>query len=289
MPAKKSGRLASAAAAAAVNKPASAASARRPPNIAGIGRICTWQGGSLWIGREAGRALPHAHHAIQITLALEGASQPLLRRAGECWTAYAAALVKPHLRHEFDGCGAAIAHVFVEPETLQGRALLARFAGPGIAAPPLEPTGDAVQRLAAGYSARADDATLIDITRGIIGGLTGPLPAPAAASARIERAAEFVSARLAAGVSLADAAASVHLSPSRFRHLFVRETGTTFRGYVLWLRINRAVAAMVGGASWTDAAHHAGFADSAHLTRTFRRIFGINPTMLVRDVPPAGR
>jgi AraC family transcriptional regulator len=33
--------------------------------------------------------------------------------------------------------------------------------------------------------------------------------------------------------------------------------------------------------SWTEAAHAACFADSAHLTRTFRRMFGINPAALV--------
>jgi AraC-like DNA-binding protein len=38
-------------------------------------------------------------------------------------------------------------------------------------------------------------------------------------------------------------------------------------------------------ASWTDAAQLAGFADSAHLSRTCRRMFGIAPTMLV----PEGR
>jgi AraC-like DNA-binding protein len=36
----------------------------------------------------------------------------------------------------------------------------------------------------------------------------------------------------------------------------------------------------MGGASWTDAAHEAGFADSSHLTRTHRRMFGIEPTAI---------
>lgn len=40
---------------------------------------------------------------------------------------------------------------------------------------------------------------------------------------------------------------------------------------------------MMEGRSWTKVAHEAGFADSAHLSHTFRRIFGISPAMLIRE------
>jgi AraC-like DNA-binding protein len=33
--------------------------------------------------------------------------------------------------------------------------------------------------------------------------------------------------------------------------------------------------------SWTEAAHASAFADSAHLMRTFKRMFGMNPVALV--------
>jgi AraC-like DNA-binding protein len=44
-----------------------------------------------------------------------------------------------------------------------------------------------------------------------------------------------------------------------------------------------AVESFNHGHEWTDAAHRAGFADSAHLSRTFRRMFGISPVMLIRQ------
>ena len=78
------------------------------------------------------------------------------------------------------------------------------------------------------------------------------------------------------------AAAAANLSPSRFRHLFVAQTGMSFRAYVLWARVEAAVGAAMGGLSWTEAAQDWGFADSAHLSRTCRRMFGIAPTMLIR-------
>ena len=59
------------------------------------------------------------------------------------------------------------------------------------------------------------------------------------------------------------------------------QTGTSFRAYLLWTRLNVAIQFAMAGRSWTEAAHAAGFADSAHLTRTFRRMFGMNPAALV--------
>jgi AraC family transcriptional regulator len=104
-----------------------------------------------------------------------------------------------------------------------------------------------------------------------------------AVDARVARALDYLRSRVRAPVSLADAAGVATLSPSRFRHLFVQETGTSFRAYLLWLRINVAIEAATAGASWTAAAHEAGFADSSHLTRTHRRMFGIEPTAIRQD------
>ena len=106
-----------------------------------------------------------------------------------------------------------------------------------------------------------------------------PEPPPAQpVDARVARALDFIASSVRTPVSLADAADAANLSPSRFRPLFVQETGSSFRAYLLWLRINLAIEAATAGASWTDAAHAAGFSDSSHLTRTHKRMFGIEPT-----------
>ena len=81
-------------------------------------------------------------------------------------------------------------------------------------------------------------------------------------------------------VSLADVAPEIGLSAGRLRHLFVEQTGLPFRTYLLWLRLNTAVRRIVEGASLTEAAYDVGFADSAHFSRTFRRMFGVTPAAL---------
>ncbi len=73
----------------------------------------------------------------------------------------------------------------------------------------------------------------------------------------------------------AEVASHLALSESRFLHLFSDELGIAWRPYLLWRRIICAVQAIINTSSATDAAHLAGFADSAHLSRTFRNNFGM--------------
>jgi AraC family transcriptional regulator len=250
--------------------------------IAGVGRVYFWSGGSLWIGRDAGRGQPHSHHAIQITLALEG-SFLLREREGDAWSEFRGAAVLPHCRHQFDGCGTSIAQIFVEPETAPGRAVLQRFEGSSLSALPVETLDEMASLLHARHHAAGSEETLIAAGQDALAMLAGSVAPAAIADPRVAKAIAHIQARLGGPLRLGDAAAAVHLSPSRFRHLFIEQTGSNFRAYVLWLRLNVAIRAAMAGQSWTAAAHEAGFADSAHLSRTFRGMFGIAPAMLILD------
>ncbi len=75
--------------------------------------------------------------------------------------------------------------------------------------------------------------------------------------------------------SAADVANQLALSESRFLHLFKQEMKIAWRPYLLWRRLLCAVSSMHIGQSATDAAYQSGFADSAHLSRTFKAMFGI--------------
>jgi AraC-like DNA-binding protein len=77
---------------------------------------------------------------------------------------------------------------------------------------------------------------------------------------------------------LKELAALVALSPSRLEHLFKTTTGVSLRHYLLWQRLRRAVEELATGSSVTRAAHSAGFSDTAHLSRTFRRMLGFTPS-----------
>lgn len=254
---------------------------------ASTGRIYFWQGGSLWIGRGRGRTEWHEHHAHQLVVAPEG----LFRfRSGDAqsWISYEGALVPSHRAHQFELDGITIAHLFVEPESRAGRALTRRFGAESVVELPAADSRAAARTLFETFESTPARAPMVAVAERVVAALCGATTEPdRALDPRLIRALEYVRANVRHPLALGDVAAAVSLSESRFRHLFVAGTGSSFRAYLLWLRINLAIEAVMGGASWTDAAHDAGFADSAHLTRTHKRMFGIEPSAIRAQALPA--
>jgi AraC-like DNA-binding protein len=115
------------------------------------------------------------------------------------------------------------------------------------------------------------------IVEQLVPGTQERLPDP-----RIQKIIDYATAHLDEPLSLESASRGIYLSPSRLRHLFVEQTGLAFKTYVLWLRLVRAVQAYSEGGSLTEAAHEAGFSDSAHFSRIFKRTFGLPATTLTR-------
>jgi AraC-like DNA-binding protein len=251
----------------------------------GRGRILIWEGGSLWIMEavSAGRGRsrlndPHAHHAVQVTLALDGDFE---FESGAHRVSGDVVAVAPDALHAFNARGL-FAHVYIEPECRFGRAAasalfsgdepLARVAG--------IPLGDLAGQLAAAFNRhRRDDDELTHLGRCVIERLAGGTNA-AEPDARVRKILAWVQTRLDYPISLADAADLSGLSKARVRHLFVEQTGLPFRTYLVWLRLMRGLEAFASGAPLTEAALGAGFADSAHFSRTFRRMFGTAATAL---------
>lgn len=255
--------------------------------IAGIGRIIFWSGGSLWIGQSLAPSELHAHHAIQVCVGL--ASSPQFRTDDSApWTSYRAAVIPPDLPHTYQAPGMMVAHLFCEPESALGRGLLAEFGRERIAGVLWAKIDPFAQALRSAFDAGADDEELEAIALDTLQELSGHEPA-GEIDQRIRRATEFIGLHLDESLSLENVAHHVGLSPGRFRHLFVVETGISFRAYVLWLRIQRAIELGFGSGSWTAAAHATNFADSAHLSRTMRRMYGFAPTALRQDAPTASR
>jgi AraC family transcriptional regulator len=104
-----------------------------------------------------------------------------------------------------------------------------------------------------------------------------------ATDARIDLALATIRAAPQDYESIEALAETVHLSASRFAHVFKNVVGVPVRRYVLWAKLRRAVDFAMKGESLTAAAISAGFSDSAHLSRSFRNLCGIAPEFLFRN------
>jgi AraC family transcriptional regulator len=245
--------------------------------LAGIGRVVFWEGGSLWLALITGGNSLHLHHAIQISLPLTGLVR-FRRSQSTQWVDYPGAVIAPDLPHAFDAPGVVVANILFEPECAAGRALLDRYGDQGIAALPEQVVHRLIAPLAKAYANDVSDVELVRLAQDAIAELSGVARPAGAADPRVLKAIAHIRGHLREPISLSSIAAAVGLSPGRLRHLFVNETGVSCKAFVLWERLNVALALGFGGTSWTEAAHAANFADSAHLSRTCRRMFGLAPT-----------
>ena len=243
--------------------------------IVGIGSIVFFEGGCLWIGCSKRQVEPHAHHAIQVTLGLSGPVR--IRNGQNRWKSYHAVMVPSGLAHEFEAMETIVAHLLVAPESAAGLAIAERFGAEKIVGLPHVPQAESLFAL---FAAGAPPERLVTASRASIEFLTNGVAPTRVLDRRVKKAIGEIRQRLGGAVALNEIAAAVSLSPGRFRHLFAAETGVPFRRYVLWLRLEEALAAALDGASWTESAYLAGFADSAHLSRTLRRMLGIPPSAI---------
>ena len=239
-----------------------------------------WDGGCLFIGRNGGVVPVHAHYAIQVAF---GSTPGIRFRAGEHddWIDYAGAIIPSRQPHTMDVTRVpANVVLFVEPETREGRALTERWLRNGIAAVPEAVFAEIAPPLFAAYSEQRTATALEHAAKRVIHFLAGGVEPAVVTDERIVRAVSHIKAHLDQPLTLDEVADVACLSPSRFRHLFVEQTGVGLRPYILWRRFLRVWALLTGGASLSTAAHAAGFADAAHLSRTSRSTFGFPPSAM---------
>jgi AraC family transcriptional regulator len=251
----------------------------------GRGHFVSWEGGFLIIGSASGVTPMHAHYAIQIAFGVQSGIcfRPSER---EPWTAYDGVVIASRQPHSMDATTVPNhAILFIDPETREGRALTQRFSSRGITALPAALLADVRPALFASWQGDRSLAAVETAARAVVRSLTAGVEPLIVSDERILRATAYIRSNLSGTLTLEAVARVACLSPSRFRHLFVEQTGMALRPYVLWRRFLRVWELLMEGESLSTAAHSAGFADAPHLTRTCRRMFGFPPSVLEIAAP----
>lgn len=253
------------------------AMAEATPSAARRGCLYVHGGHALMVGCAVDNQ-PHAHYNASILVAT---GKPFLFRHDDApWQESNGLCVAPcvpqQLRTQDDG----VLIMQVDPDGRAYRGFGGRFAGR-----PVVPLSDG-ERLGILAGVPEDGWSGVEAMRffmhvmQVLGRL--PLP-PLVRDRRVERVRRLLVARLEQPPPVQALAASVALSVSRLQHLFKQELGLPLSHYLLWRRVRDTVQRVQAGISLTEAALHAGFADSAHFSRTFRRMFGLPPSSLLKD------
>ncbi|AGC43850.1 AraC family transcriptional regulator [Myxococcus stipitatus DSM 14675] len=230
---------------------------------------------------------PHAHPTFQVMVAL---GEPVRMRDGDSHEADCPwAVIPPDVEHTVVRGALDVVLLHVPAEGLAGRRL--RMLGVGARAEDWLRAGEWLRTCGvARLPVRWAEAEAW--TRALLSALQAEVGAPPPTHPAVKKLLRLLPESLDGDVRLSALAPQVGLSVGRLSHLFRAEAGFALRPYILWLRLQRAAEHLQRGASLTEAAHAAGFTDSAHLNHSFRRTLGLNPSEIAGVVqwvgPPSG-
>ena len=250
------------------------------PSDRGLGILT--HDGALYLGSTLNTTI-HTAHAFKIYIAIEGEFD--LQLAGsDTLNSLNSVVIAPDRAHKVIGDNAVVALFYLIPETVDGQRISRCYGDRDVFAPP--------KKVVAGLAPRLNKILEQGCCREEASLLSSSicdriLPTPrinANFDPRITYALEYLGAELDHRVTVAELSSAVSLSPSRLEHLFKEQVGISMSRYLLWIRLKKALEMMSRGMSLTEVAHTVGFADSAHLSRTFRRLIGIAPSELLKNI-----
>jgi AraC family transcriptional regulator len=99
---------------------------------------------------------------------------------------------------------------------------------------------------------------------------------------KLVRAVEYIQDQLDTDLTVSGIAQAVSMSPYYFTRLFKESTGQSPHQYVVEARVRKAKELLTTGKfTISEAAYQVGFVDQSHLTRHFKRVFGLPPKRLL--------
>jgi len=239
-----------------------------------------WEGGFLLLARAEGIVPAHAHHAIQIVIALDGTVAICGHR--ESWREGRGLVVRPDAVHSFNCRGALGAMLFVDPESRDGAWLLKSLRHDITIVPEARLVSSAAELRAFAEEPPLERREIGGLIRRCVHALSPGAPTTRGLDDRITNVLDAIRTSDDLHISLASAAKKAFLSPSRFAHLFKAQVGLPYSRYMLWRKLTRAMVAIASERTIAAAAQAADFADAAHLTRTFYQMVGMAPSVLMQ-------
>ena len=242
--------------------------------------LYAWYGQTFFLGRIP-NIEEHSHHALQLEVGLE---KPFKIFYGQDCQECRFAIIPPNVPHRIDDGGSLQAIIYLEPEYKISKLLEEKYYQSGdirkLNFQTIEPYIGMLQVL--GNKIHTCDEVK-NLLGNILNSLAGDYSSNEILDKRIKKVIEICKRTPEKKIPTRVLANKVSLSEGRLTHLFKDQVGIPIRRYLLWLRLSDALMQLSKGGSFTDAAHYAGFSDAAHLSRTYRKMYGNSLYDLARN------
>ena len=240
-----------------------------------------WTGQFMYIGKAMNTSI-HDHHAIQIALSFDSFFTIQLRDQSSLNVK--AAIIDSDQPHECRTNDATFLLLNIDPETNIGKALKRLyFTHQGIAELATEHTAEFIQEIEKCLTGNMLNGRFIyEITRQFLSKLslvqdTGII------DERISEVLKLLNNVNDAAIKVNDLAGKVFMSQSRLIHLFKEQVGIPIRKYILWTKVLLVLKKVFETKNIREAAFYAGFSDAPHFNRTFKKMFGLHPTSILKN------
>jgi len=192
---------------------------------------------------------------------------------GGPWETADLAVVPAYVPHRIVGGTRMICNVLVEAETVDPDRLPAFLRRSGALDEPAvaQRVRDAYARLL--HAGRDVDLRGLDFDRELFGDLL----TPRTIDPRIVSVLSQIKRDPSAHSAAEDSAESVHLSFSRFLHLFKQEVGVPYRSLRTWKRARSLLHYVTKESNLTHIALDVGYPDSTHFSHSIRQVYGLAP------------
>lgn len=243
-------------------------------------RYCRVRDGFLYAGARLRSAVTVRPSGV---LLISACGRPFTLRVGGRSVALQAAAVRPQVARGLDAVDVQLVSLNMHPSHGDYLAWLpiAGACGEGVQPLPREAFAAHDEALRAFCAGALDQPAGQALFNALLATLWPQLPAPAPAHAL--RPALLAWLAQHPDTTLGELAAGLGLSYHRMSHLFTQAVGLPFRQWCAFARTQRAAQQFKAPLTLTGIAHEAGYADSAHLSRTWQRAYGLSPSFVRHD------
>ncbi len=223
----------------------------------------------------------HVHHALQICLSL---TTPFIIETEKGQGEHMYFIINSDERHRFDGRNGWHLILLMDPEHALADAVKQRANLINSADQDIDELAPLVKEMVGLMLANKECGMMIRSLDHLLAYLSGAVVNKRKTDARIQIIFDYIADLEEKKAGLAELARLVNLSESRLAHIFKDQVGIPVRRFLLWARMMATLKSVIHTQSLTEAAMNAGFSDSAHFTRTFRQMFGVTPSLYIKNL-----